>query len=185
MAPAIMPGAQMRRPAAAVRGERGRNLRDIHLQKRCLHDHLAGKFHPAGTQPHALIGSFAKAAHAAMKITARSTKEHPANRREHRIAKVTVQRRHRIRFDAAHEAVTHHQIGACSQLLKKRGNVAEVVAIIGIGHDHEAALSRGHSASQGAAVSLGLDLNDSRSTISRNLLRAVGRAIIHQDDLFG
>ncbi len=65
--PAIAPGAEVRRVAAAVGREGGGHLGDFHLQEAGLHDHFAGEFHAGGSQVHA-PKLFAEGADAAMEI---------------------------------------------------------------------------------------------------------------------
>jgi hypothetical protein len=50
-----------------------------------------------------------------------------------------VQRRHRVRLDAAAEAVPHDEVIALAQLLDERVKRGEVVAVIRVTHDDELA----------------------------------------------
>jgi len=62
MPPTVAPGAQMGCAAAAVGQERSRDLGDGHAEQRCFDDHLAGKFHPGGSQPHSRVSRLSKTA---------------------------------------------------------------------------------------------------------------------------
>ena len=65
-----------------------------------------------------------------------------------------MQKRHRPWLDAAPETVAHDQVGSFTQWLEKAVRMAEVVAVIGVAHQHVFALCRldaGHQRSSVAA----------------------------------
>ena len=52
----------------------------------------------------------AEGAYSAVKITARRSEEKPAQCRQHRVAEIAMQRRHRPVVNAAKKPVAHYQI---------------------------------------------------------------------------
>jgi hypothetical protein len=71
-----------------------------------------------------------------MEVAHRTAKEEPPDAAQHRVAEVAVQQRHGARRDAAGKAVAHHQVRALAQLGEKRVERAEIVAFVGVAHDH-------------------------------------------------
>jgi hypothetical protein len=106
--------------------------------------------------------------------------EQPADEREHRGAEVAVQRWHRAGRYPALEPVAHHQVGALAQLGHVRHQVAEVVAVVGVAHDHVLAPGGENAAHQGIAVALVADRDDAGAGVGRELLAAVGGAVVGQ-----
>ena len=91
--------------------------------------------------------------HAAVEVADRDLEEQPADQREHRVAEVAVQRRHRTRRDAALEPVAHHQVGARRAApATNAADVVECVAVVGVGHQHEPAAGGLDAAAQRGAV---------------------------------
>ena len=99
-----------------------------------------------------------------MKITAGAGKKQPSDRGQHRIAKILVQRRHRIRLDAPAEAVPHDELVAFAQLLHKGIQRGEVVAVIRIAHDDELAARALDAAQKCGAIAAGGYGDDARPT---------------------
>src|SRR5437773_11590069 len=116
MTPAVTPAAQVRTARAAIWRECGRHFRDSKLVQRRLNYHLAGKFHPGGSQIEFLDRGFLKAAQPAMEIAARAAKEKTTGRGQQRIAQILMQPRHSVPLDAALETIAHHQIVSGAQL---------------------------------------------------------------------
>ena len=80
---------------------------------------------PVVCRPSARIGSRAEAAHAAVEVADGDREEQPADARQHRVAELAVQARHRARLDAALEAVAHDQVVARAQLVDEGLEVVE------------------------------------------------------------
>jgi hypothetical protein len=62
-------------------------------------------------------------------------KKKPAYAGQNRVSDIPVLPWHRSRFDAAEEAVAHDKIRSGSQFSHKSVKFAEVITVIGIGHD--------------------------------------------------
>jgi len=65
-----------------------------------------------------------------------------------------VQEWHRTGGDAAGEPVTEHKVVAVAQTRDERVEIREVVAVVGVAHDHELATSRLDAGHESAAVPL-------------------------------
>ena len=179
--PPVPPGVQMRRPAPAVLGQRGRDLGDPLFGQRRLDHKLAGELHARGLQPEPHDTVPAETAQAAVEVTDLAAEEQPADETEHRVAEVAVQRRHGPRLDAALKAVAHHQVGPVPELLHERHQVGEVVTVVRVAHD-DAATAGGHNpAHQGVAVALLGDRHHACPGVGGQLLAAVGAAVVRDD----
>ena len=124
-----------------------------------------------------------ESAQAAVEVADRRPEEEPADRGEHRVAEVLVQRRHRAGLDPAAEPVAHDQVVAGAQPLDELVEVGEVVAVVGVAHDHVGAARRRDAAEERGPVPLVDDVDDARTVGFRDLLRAVGAAVVGDDDL--
>src|SRR5581483_10648280 len=112
MAPAITPRAQVRWAAAAVLLERRGDLNHALAEQRGFDDHLAGELHAGGAEVEALVGVDGERADAAVEVADGRVEEPAADEAEHRVAEISVQRRHGAGADAAAEAIAHDEIGA-------------------------------------------------------------------------
>ena len=90
---------------------------------------------------------------------------------------------HRARLDATHEAVAHHEVVAVAQPFDQRSDRLEVVAVVGVAHDDQASPRGVDAPDQGAAVALPRYLHDSDAQLLGDQLRAVGAAVVGDDDL--
>ena len=133
------PSRKLRRCGARERPS-GRSVVGTSLMRRFgearLHDHLARELHAARAQPEIDDRVLAEPADAAVEVAHRRAEEQPADARQHRVADAAVQPRHRARLDAAREAVAHHEVVAVAEVLEERTEVLEVVAVVGVGHEH-------------------------------------------------
>ena len=68
VAPAVAPGFEVRRAAAAILLERGGDLGHLLAEQRGFDDHLAGELHAGGAEGEALVGVFAEGADAAVEV---------------------------------------------------------------------------------------------------------------------
>ena len=96
-----------------------------------------------------------------------------------------MQRRHGAGRDAAFESVAHDEVATVTQLFDERHERGEVVAVIGIPHDDEPPARRRDPSHERASVALGLDRHDARPPGLGDGLRAVGAAVVGDDDLAG
>ncbi len=92
---------------------------------------------------------------------------------------------HRARLDPAQEAVADHEVIALAQLGDQRRDRREVIARVGIAHDHEPTLCGFDAADQGAAITLSLDVDDPHAELARDELRAVAASVVGDDDFSG
>src|SRR5262249_23678628 len=84
---------------------------------------------------------------------------------------------------AAQEAVAHHQVVALAQPDEEVVEVGEIVAVVAIAHDDVAPARCADSGEQRAAVAAGGDVDYTRAPTARDLLRAIGAAVVGDDDL--
>ncbi len=71
------------------------------------------------------------------------------------------------------------------QALDEGLEIGEVVAVVGVAHDHPAAARGGDPACQRRTVAASFDRDDARSELLGDLLRAVGGSVVGHDDLAG
>src|SRR5260370_21740796 len=95
-----------------------------------------------------------------MKIADRAVKKGAADRRQHRIAEIAVQGRHRPRLDAALEAVAHDEVVAGAQPLEKAAERGEIVAVVAAAHDVVRAACRPYAAEQRPAIATLRDIDN-------------------------
>ena len=181
--PAVPPGVQVRRPAPAVLGQRGRHLRHALAGQGRLDHHLAGEFHPGRLQVERHHAIPVESAQAAVEVTDLAAEEQAADETQHRVAEVPVQRRHRSRRDPAGEPVAHHQVGTLAQLLDERHQVGEVVAVVGVAHDDVLAVGRDDAAHQRVAVTLVADRHHAGARLFGQPLAAVRTAVVGDQNL--
>ena len=118
-----------------------------------------------------------------MRVAHGRVEEDPADQGQDGIAYPAVRPRHRARFDASEEPVADHQVAAVAQLVDQRRDRGEVIAVVGVAHDYEATSCGIGATNQRAAVALPGDLDHSRAQLPRDHLRAVGAAVVSDDDL--
>ena len=76
------------------------------------------------------------------------------------------------------------EVVAVAQLLDELRQLEEVVAVVSVAHDDEAAARGGDAALQRVAVAAARDTSTTRAPRRRgDLLRAVGAAVVGDDDL--
>ena len=185
MAPAVAPAAKMRRPAAPVGRECGRDLGDAQVSQARLDHHFAGELHAGGVQVQAADRRAVEPAQPAVEVADRDSEEQPADAAQHRIAQVAMQRRHGAGRDAALETIAHHQLVAAPKRLDEGVERAEIVAVVGVAHDHEAAAGGRDAAHQRASVTLVRDRHHAGAETLGNALGPVGAAVVGDQDLSG
>ena len=85
---------------------------------------------------------------------------------------------HRSRLDATLKTVAHDKVSATAQALDERVELLEVVGIVGITHDDEAASSSGDAALQSRAIPFFGDWHDTCPKGRSNMLGTVRAAIV-------
>src|SRR5262249_12527563 len=96
-----------------------------------------------------------------------------------------MQRRHGPALDAAGESVAAHEIISGFELFDEAFERLEIIAVIGVAHDHVLAPGRLDASLQGIAVAAFGGGHDPRAERLRDLLRSVDTAIVDDDDLAG
>src|SRR5690348_10778337 len=94
-----------------------------------------------------------------------------------------MQRRHRSAFDSSLEPVAHHQLCAFTQFGDERHEIGEVVAIIGVAHDHVLAAGSTNATNEGISVALVPDGDHPGAGLGGELPTAVGAAVVGNDHL--
>src|SRR5262249_34684332 len=124
-------------------------------------------------------------AQSAVDVAAGRAEEAAADQREHRVAEVPVQPRHRAALDAAAEAVADDEVVAAAKLGDERLEMPEVVGAVGVSHDPEAPARGRDAPGERASVSALGDADDARALLLGERLRAVARPVVGDDDLAG
>src|SRR5262245_52549986 len=118
----------MRAPPSPVGGKNCGYLRHPKSSERRLHDHFTRELHAGTREPEFENGLAVESAQSAMKVTdLPDAEEEPSKEAQHRIAQISVQRRHRFRQDNAFEAVTHDEFVSGAKSHDKRGETLEIV----------------------------------------------------------
>src|SRR5215469_15283111 len=182
MAPAIPPRSQMRRPAASVRAEGGRDFSDSQFQQGCLHDHLGGKLHASRPQFHPAERIQGEAPQAAIEVANWALKEYPSDGRQSRCANPPVLPWHGPRLDAALKPVPYDQVISLSQFLDEGQKAREIVAIVGIAHDDVLAACVRTAIKEGCSIAPDWDMDDPGTTSPGNILRTIAGAVIANDN---
>jgi hypothetical protein len=183
VSPSVAPGSKVRRAASTIGRERRGNLHDCKLLQGGFDHHFTGEFHARRSQIESDDRIASKTTDTAVEITNGAAEQHPANCRENGVSEIAMQSWHRTRFDAAGEAVPHHQIGTAAERLEEWAEVGKVVAVVGVGHDHECALGFGDSGHEGGPVATNRHIDHPCPFISGNALRAIGAAVVGDHDL--
>ena len=185
MTPAVSPGAQMRRARAAVGRESGGHLGHAQPGQRAFDHHLGCKLHSRGAQIQPEDRVAAEGAQPAVEVAHRDGEEDAPDGGQDGVANVFVQRRHGTALDRTGEAVAHHQVVSLVEPGKKTRQVLEVVAGVGVGH-HDVPPARGFDAcDQRGPIATGGDIDDARSLLRGDALRAIRGSVISDQDLAG
>ncbi len=183
VAPAVAPAAQVRGPVTPVGRQRGGHLHDRQPAHGRLHDHLAGELHAFATQAEPADGQAVETPQAAVEVAHRHAEEEPADEAQHRVAQVAVQGRHGPGGDAAAEAVAHDELGPLAQGRQEGLQGAEVVAVVGVAHDHVAPARCGDACDQGCAIAARAHLDHAGPEGARERGRAVAGAVVGNEHL--
>jgi len=181
--PAVAPGPEMWRTRAAVGAQGHRHLGDAHALEGRLDHHLAGELHPCRLQAEPFVGVLAKAAQTAVHVTHRRLEEDATDERQHRVADPPVRPDHRAGLDAPGKPVADDEVVAVAEAVDKGLDRGEVVAVVGVAHDHEAPARGVDAADQRAPVSLSRDVDNAHAELACDGLRAVGAPVVGDDDL--
>jgi len=94
-----------------------------------------------------------------------------------------MQRGHGFRAYSAAKAIAHDQVGPVAQLLEEAGKMVELVRVIGVAHEYVLS-ARGEDAGvQGRSVAANRHGDQACAVIACNLLGAIGRPVVGDDDL--
>jgi hypothetical protein len=94
-----------------------------------------------------------------------------------------MQRPHRARRYATAEPISNDEVNVFAQLLEEGIEPTEVVAVVGIAHDHKGSLRLLYACKEDGAVSTLGYLNDARPVLSCDFGRAICAAIIGDQNL--
>ena len=185
MTPAVAPGAEVRRAAAAIRRYRCWDLGDAHVEEGCFDDHFRGELHSGRLEIHPESSVFSETPKAAVEVATWIRKQHATDRRQYGIPEIAVEKRHRAGLDAAFESVAHHQVVAVAEFVDERHQTGEVIAVVGITYNDEGAGRSSDTAQKGASVTPSLGVDDACPETLGDLHRPVGTAVVGDDDLAG
>ncbi len=101
------------------------------------------------------------------------------------VAEIFVERGHGSGLDFAAEAIAHDEVVALLEFGEEAGELAEVVAGVGVGHEDVFAFGGLDAGHEGGAVAADRDRDDAGAFVCRDFLRAVGAAVVGDDDLAG
>ena len=117
-----------------------------------------------------------------MEIPAGAVEQQAAERAEHRVAEIAVQRRHRSAMDHPGEAVAHDKLGAVAKAVEEQVQLAEIIAVVAVAHDDITAPRRTDAGAQGAAVAFLRHPDKPGAETVRQFDRTVRAAVVgHQD----
>src|SRR5260221_897893 len=178
MAPAVAPAPQVWRASAGIRVQGGRHFSDAPASEGRLHYHLACELHPRRARAEGEQRLPVEAAQPAVEVAHRRAEEKAPDETQHRIAEVAMQRRHRAPEDAALEAIAHHERIALPQLVDEAIERREIVAVIGIAHDHETAACCGDACGERCAIAALRHFDDARASTRGERARVVVRSVV-------
>ena len=180
VAPSVAEARQLRDAGARVVLDR--ELPDLEVLLGRPDHHLRGELHAGGAQVQPGEHVAADPAHAAVGVLDPGPVEEVEHPREHWVAHVAVQPRHRPGVDVVHP-VAHHEVGALLELAHEARDLLEVVGEVGV-HHHDVAAARGREAGEvGAAVPALLLAHHDRTRPLRQLGAAVIGAVVGHDHL--
>ncbi len=183
--PAVAPGAEVGRAAAAVGREGGGDLGHAEAGEGGFDDHLGGELHAGGAEVEGEDGVATEGTEAAVEVADGDAEEDAADGGEDGIAEIAVEWRHGAGFDGAGEAVAHDEVVAFVEFGEEAGQMFEVVAGVGVGHEDVLAAGGFDSGDEGGAVAADGDVDDAGAFVGGDLLGAVGAAVVGDDDLAG
>ena len=170
----------------AVGMQRNRDFADLRAGEARLDDHFGGELHARAPLIQTLVQRLREAAETAVDVVDRCAEPSTRDAREQRVAKPAMQPRHRARQHASSagpEPAPLHELVAGAQPLDELRQLAEVVAVVGISHDHEPAACRRDAAHEGGAVTLVGHEHHSRAGVARDGDGVVRTAVVGDDDL--
>src|SRR3954454_20333695 len=127
---------------APVWVQRHGDLRDPRRLQARLYDHLGRELHARAALAETLVVLFREGTHPAVDVGDRGAEPRSSHRGEHRIAPAPVQRRHgpgEHVAAAALEPGSLYEVVSLAQFLDEARDLVEVVRVVGVAHEHEAA----------------------------------------------
>src|SRR5258708_32092476 len=146
-----------------------------------LDDKLEGKLHTGAAQIQFAVERAPESSHAAVAVAYSRTEEKIHQPAQTGIAKISVQRRHGAGLDAAAKAIAHNEVVAPAQFVDEIGNLAEIVAVIGVSHDDIFTAGGADARLQRCAVAPFGDADYGGSIVLGNFNRAIGRAVVRDN----
>ena len=120
-----------------------------------------------------------------MEIADRNAEEQAAEVTEDGIAKIAVEEGHGSGLDSAAKAIADNEIGARVEGGEKARQVAEVVTVVGVGHEDVFSVGCFESGEQGGPVASNGDVDDACAFVGRDGEGAVGASVVGDDDFAG
>jgi hypothetical protein len=117
-----------------------------------------------------------------MKVAHGDGEEEAPEIAQDRIPQVPVKERHCSMADAALEPVAHYHVVSATKSFHERIEPGEIVATVGIAHDHVDAARRSNSSHQCRAISLHGDVNDSCAMLLRYTNGPVAAAVVSDEN---
>ena len=125
-----------------------------------------------------------EAAEPAVDVAERRSVEPPADERQHRVSdRSGGARAGSALSDPALEPVATDEVISLPQAADEWLEVGEVVAVVGVAHDHPATSCCGNAACECGTVPALRDRDDASPELFRDLAGAVGRAVVRDHDL--
>ena len=116
-----------------------------------------------------------------MEVVRRTFEKQATQKGQQRIADPAMLPRHGAFHDPAvcpwHPA-THHQFVTGCELLHKRGDIAEIIAVVGVADDDPLTERRADAAAQRMAVTSLANIDNTCSRAARDFLRAIGASVV-------
>ena len=122
-----------------------------------------------------------------MEISHGYPEENSAERAEHGVTEIAMQRRHRSRLDFSAKAIADDEVGTRIQRAMKAGGgeAVKFVAVVRVGHKDIASARAFDAGHERRAVSANRNMDYARAFGGRNLERAVRAAIVGDDYFAG
>src|SRR5690348_1788372 len=98
--------------------------------------------------------------------------------RQHRSAKVAVEKRHRTRSNLSSKSIAHHQIVSFAKFFDICVDLRQIITIVRIGHNDESAFRSRDPSEQSAPIAAAGDIDDARPSRLSYFARAVDAAIV-------
>ena len=167
MAPPVAPSPQMGSSATPIDVQRGCHFSDAQAGERNADHHFSCKFHPCCRETELANSGGFESSKTAVKVSDRNFEKQPTDEAEDRIAQIPMQRWHRTWSNPASEPISHYQIGTGAKFFDERRQILEIIAAIGVSHDHVFAASSLNTPQQGSPIAALSNGNDASAQTHR------------------